>query len=374
MSVWECSTISSRRQLPFALNYGVMAQYVLTSRLRLTLELGGKTTFSDFDGFGKSNSFGGDNILSFSAGLSFTLGKNGFRKVINAKPVLIDNARLRETLADIYGENLYLSRQTANDARVLAELKKILEIEGLLSRYVGLFNSKADDEGTSSMRFPVNDYSGLNSLRARLKGFHVQNHKEESSDTSMSGFPDDEIDLIDRLFPEEANGDSISTPDNNFSKVTTDNGISESSGSVNSNVGINTNEDSMEYSGVHSHNDYISLLSSGKKCIGSPILFFLKLGTSDLTDNSQMTNLDEIARVAKAYGLHIRVTGAADSATGTTGINKDLGDSRANFISSQLQKRGINSSLITKINKGGIDLLEPDEANRHCKVELFLLP
>lgn len=146
------------------------------------------------------------------------------------------------------------------------------------------------------------------------------------------------------------------------------------SSSGNGNGNINTNQDNKGYSDRPTYNDYLSLLSSGKKCIGSPILFFFKLGTSDLTDNSQMTNLDEIARVAKAYGLHIRVTGAADSATGTTGINKDLGDSRANFISSQLQKRGINSSLITKINKGGIDLLEPDEANRHCKVELFLLP
>lgn len=53
---------------PFALSYGVMAQYGVTSRLNLTMEFGGKTTFSGFDGIGNANSFGGDNILYISAG------------------------------------------------------------------------------------------------------------------------------------------------------------------------------------------------------------------------------------------------------------------------------------------------------------------
>lgn len=158
---------------PFALSYGVMAQYGVTSRLKLTMEFGGKTTFSGFDGLGNANSFGGDNILSLSAGLSFTFGQNGFRKMINAKPVLIDNARLRETLAELYDENGRLSRQTSNDARVVAELKKILEIEGLLSRYDNLFASQPGMEKTDDRHYPVNDYSGLNKLRARLNGYHL---------------------------------------------------------------------------------------------------------------------------------------------------------------------------------------------------------
>ena len=149
---------------PFALSYGVMAQYGVTSRLNLTMEFGGKTTFSGFDGIGNANSFGGDNILYISAGLSFTFGQNGFRKVINAKPVMIDNARLRETLAEMYDENGRLSRQVSSDARVVAELKKILEIEGLLSRYGNLFASQSGQDKTGGWRYPVNDYSGLNKL------------------------------------------------------------------------------------------------------------------------------------------------------------------------------------------------------------------
>ena len=120
------------------------------------------------------------------------------------------------------------------------------------------------------------------------------------------------------------------------------------------------------------YDKYFALIRNGESCVGSPILFFFQLGTTNLTDQSQLVNLDEIARVAKTYGLRIRVTGAADSQTGTTDINNRLGNDRADYIISQLKDRGISASLITKNNRGGIDLFNPGEANRHCKIELFL--
>ena len=123
---------------------------------------------------------------------------------------------------------------------------------------------------------------------------------------------------------------------------------------------------------VLNNDNYLTLIQSGKKCIGSPIFFFFDLGTTNLTDKSQLVNLDEIARVAKQYGLTLRVTGAADSETGTSEINHRLGNDRADYIISQLHQLGINTSLITKINQGGIDRFNPGEANRHCKIELFL--
>ena len=198
---------------PFALSYGVMAQYGVTSRLKLTLEFGGKTTFSGFDGLGNANSFGGDNILSLSAGLSFTFGQNGFRKVINAKPVLIDNARLRETLTELYDENGRLSRKTSNDARVVAELKKILEIEGLLSRYGNLFASQPGKKKTDDRRYPVNDYSGLNKLRARLNDYHLPEKKQIHSSEDVDNL-DDFTGFIDDIFASGAKSDSISLSGN----------------------------------------------------------------------------------------------------------------------------------------------------------------
>ncbi len=337
---------------PFALSYGVMAQFGITSRLKVTMELSGKTTFSDFDGVGKTNRFGGDNILSLSAGLSFTFGQNGFRKVIDAKPVLIHNARLREALADIYADNNRLSRQASNDARALAELKKIFEIEGLLSQYGDLFKSQYDNS-EDVKRYPVNDYSGLNSLRARLKGYKgfgqgfANNGKEPG---------DDSTDFIDAIFASDNLGDSTLVDNNDLASD-----LDKSS----------NGERTVPGNGL-SGDEYLALIASGKKCVGSPILFFFHLGTCNLTDSSQLVNLDEIARVANTYGLSIRVTGAADSATGTASINSGLGNDRADYIITELQKRGIAPSLITKINCGGIDALNPKEANRHCKIELFL--
>lgn len=123
---------------------------------------------------------------------------------------------------------------------------------------------------------------------------------------------------------------------------------------------------------ISGSDSYLAMIQSGKQCIGSPIFFFFDLGTTNLTDRSQLVNLDEIVRVAKQYGLSLRVTGAADRVTGTDEINRRLGNDRADYIISQLQERGISASLITKINHGGIDRFNPGEANRHCKIELFL--
>ena len=73
-------------------------------------------------------------------------------------------------------------------------------------------------------------------------------------------------------------------------------------------------------------------MQSGNECIGSPVYFFFNLNTARLTDASQTLNLDELARVAKKYGLAVSVSGAADSMTGTTSINRTLSMSRADYI------------------------------------------
>lgn len=332
---------------PFALSYGVIAQYGLTSRLKLNLELGCKTTFSDFDGFGTANRFGGDNILSLSAGVSFTLGSQGFRKVIDARPVMLDNSRLRELCLSLSEENGRLSRKSSSDDRIVAELKKILEIEGLLSRYGNIFNKEYDNDDTAS-HYPINDYSGLNSLRARLNGAKNDYSSKMLRDIEDIDGIDDETDYIDSLINGE-HTDSIA-------------GLEFADGNA-------VHTDSVT---VLNKDNYLALIQSGKMCIGSPIFFFFDLGTVNLTDKSQLVNLDEIARVVKQYGLRLTVTGAADSDTGTDEINHRLGNDRASYIITQLQKRGIGTSLITKINQGGIDRFNPGEANRHCKIELFL--
>ena len=85
-----------------------------------------------------------------------------------------------------------------------------------------------------------------------------------------------------------------------------------------------------------------------------PIYFFFHLGTSNLLNPSQLINLDEVARISKQYGLHIKVIGAADSATGTESINTALSRSRADYIARELVQRGIPTGNITATHTGGI--------------------
>ena len=93
-------------------------------------------------------------------------------------------------------------------------------------------------------------------------------------------------------------------------------------------------------------------------------LFFFALNSARLTDASQALNLDELARVAKKYNLSVRVIGAADSMTGTSDINQSLSVSRAGFIVSELERRGISAQRIVQSYRGGISDHIPVEANR----------
>ena len=299
---------------PFIINYGVIGQYHLTKRLAVNMELGGATTFRDYDGVGASNKFG-DNLFTLSAGLSFNIGKVGWKKVVDATPYINQNKWLADYTNDLLVRNQKLSKAHAEDANVIAEMRKILEIEGLLKAYANRLTYNADS--MEHRIYPKNDYSDLNSLRARLA------HKDWNGKGKQ-----------------KANGSSI---EYRFSA-----------------------SDSVMW------NKYISEMTDGNKCIGSPVLFFFKIGTSQLVDTSQMANLEELARIAKGYHLKISVVGAADSATGTDEINNPLSKSRAEFITQQLILRGVDKSMIVSKSKGGIDKYSPVAANRHTAVRLFV--
>ena len=115
---------------PFAFSYGVMGRYRLSHRTHLTMELGGTTTFRDFDGYGASNKLG-DNLMSLTAGLSFTMGKAGWKRVVDAKPYMEQNKWLFDYVSSLSDENRLLTNQHKDDTQAIVELKKILEIEGL---------------------------------------------------------------------------------------------------------------------------------------------------------------------------------------------------------------------------------------------------
>ena len=242
---------------PFAFTYGVEARYRISDRVHLVGEVRGMLTARNFDGIGTSTKFG-DNILSVSAGLSFTIGKTGWKRVVDATPYIEQNLALQDYIAYMRDRNAHLEKRLAGN-----------------------------DDGKTV--YPKNSYSGLNSLRARL---------------SM-------------------NGDSLSSSDHL------------------------------------------------KVSIGVPVYFFFKLNTDKLVDKSQLVNLDDIAKMAKQENLKIKISGAADSATGTQSGNQDLGKRRAKFIAKALIKRGVDKSQIKAYNLGGIDKYAANEANRFTTVVLL---
>lgn len=303
---------------PFAISYGVQGQYRVSKRVSAVLELSGTTTFQDFDGYGRTNRLG-DQMLSLTAGFTFHIGKVGWKRAIDATPYICRNEWLVDYANSLSEENRRYAGRHDQDRRTLVELKKILEIEGLLDAYGHLLEE--DSDGCKG--YPMNNYSGLNSLRARLKNRHWNGKNPLDTTAVRSG--------------DESRG----------------------SGRLTS-----------EYQDTNATDSTTCIYTDGE-CIVAPVYFFFRLNTARLTDASQMLNLDELARVANKYGLSARVTGAADSLTGTSYINDSLSVSRADFIAAELKRRGIPAKRIAKVSKGGIDDHTPIEANRHTKVELF---
>ena len=309
---------------PFAFAYGLEARYRITNRLHLLAELSGMTTMKNFDAIGSSSRFG-DNMLTLSAGLSVTIGKVGHKRIIDAKPYMSQNEWLLDYANGLSSRNRYLTKRVHEDEQCMAEYRKILEIEGLLD----LYKDRLTDKGHTKIKslYPKNDYSGLNSLRARLanRGWDGNPNTMPRAMQKRNGMEDtDDIYSLDSLF--------------NNSGVT--------------------------------DNAYLSAMLNGQEYIGAPIYFFFHLGTDVLTEKNQVMNLDEIARVANKHGLQVKVIGAADSATGTESINDNLSRQRAEYIRRLLLDRGVDDSRIYTIYAGGIDKYSPAEANRNTCVVL----
>ena len=314
---------------PFAVSYGVQGRCRLTDRLHLTAELGCATTFKDFDGMGAGNRWG-DRLLSLTAGFSYTIGKKGWKRVVDAAPYIERNERLTGYARSLRNENEWLRQKNSNTTRIIAELEKILKLEGLLDKYADRLSSIKESNGKETAGgYPKNDYSGLNSLRARLRDAQADKDKHKADTIFIHG-----KDTVYRTYGMDS--------------------TYRSGGSFQSNDSI------------------VSTLPVDGRYIGPPIYFFFVLDTDRLTDPSQLVNLDGIARIAKKHGLHVQIIGAADSATGNDTINNGLSQRRAAYIAGQLQLRSVDANRIETVSAGGIDKYKPTEANRNACVRLLL--
>lgn len=302
---------SYTHQKPFAISYGVIGRYRLIDRLHVSAELGATTTFQDFDGQGAGNRFG-DHLLQVSVGLDVTLGKVGWSRVIDYKPYLYQNDRLIEYAGKLRDENTKLNRMHKKDAMALTEMRKILEIEGLLDKYNLAMTPGDENERT----YPRNNYSGLNSLRARLRNKGWNGNINEYNPV-----------LANRT-------DSVTTPE-------------------------------------ATPEEYFKIMQDGKIFVGAPIYFFFKIGTDELTEKAQIINIKEVANVILKYGLHARIVGAADSQTGTAYTNERLSAQRADYIASLMKKQGVSEQMIETQHRGGISSYEPLTGNRNTCIMLY---
>ena len=310
---------------PFTFSYGLECRYRLNDRMHLVAELSGMTTAKNFDGVGSSSKFG-DNMLTLSAGLSFTLGKAGYKRIVDAKPYIAQNEWLLSYAESLGNNNRMLRKSNMENEKILAEYQKILEMEGLLDLYGNKFNNK----DKSKALFPRNDYSGLNSLRARLNYKSWDGNPENMPKAMLKrgeGYDKETEKAMDAFYNGELDELQIA---------------------------------------------YLTAMRDGTEPIGAPVYFFFNIGTDQLTDVSQLLNIDELAKVAKTYNLKVKIIGAADSATGTDSINKMLSSKRAAYIMRLMRDRGVASENIKTTHEGGIDDYSPVQANRNTCVVLSL--
>lgn len=195
---------------------------------------------------------------------------------------------------------------------------------------------KKTEQRQKCQRTPVNDYSGLNSLRARL----ANRFWDGQSDTTkfQDAVDNETVQVVgqakvsDNVLPEaQRRGGEGSTGNRYFDEI----------------------------------------VSSGIP-IGAPLLVFFKGGGTVLTDSAQMINVKAVAELAKEYGFRIRVTGSADSATGSVVKNEAVAQSRAKYIADYLISQGVSEGNIENSSIGGVNELSPTAANRNCIIELML--
>ena len=110
---------------------------------------------------------------------------------------------------------------------------------------------EADDR-----RFPVNNYSGLNSLRARMKNRHW----------------DGSSPLTTKMCTDSIQGEKTDS----ISKAGTDSLPGKWNAAIN-------RPDTISAAG------YFALMQHGDECIGSPVYFFFDLNSARLTDNNTLS-------------------------------------------------------------------------------------
>lgn len=191
-------------------------------------------------------------------------------------------------------------------------------------------------------KHPVNDYDGLNSLRRRIANpsWDGKTGLFQSIGTGMK-IEDGRVVPLSKK-SESRDGDN-STPSSEPPVL----------------------ENAME------RGPYIQQMDRGTMPIGAPVFVFFRLAGTYVTDSPQILSVNAAADLAIAQNLRVRITGAADSATGSAEKNETLAKARAEHVASLMKRRGVPDDRIEKLSQGGTASYEPVSANRNCRIELY---
>lgn len=187
---------------------------------------------------------------------------------------------------------------------------------------------------------PVNDYSGLNSLRSRLAN--------PSWDGRLPGI-----------------GTGLRLEEGRIRPL--------------SGMTVRTETDTPDTSSEtfadksHSLQDpYLEEVGRGETPFGAPVFVFFRLAGTFVTDAPQLVGINAAADLAVERNMKVRITGSADSATGSSVKNDAIALSRAEHVAQLMQRRGVSAERIEVLSVGGTDAYGSAEANRNCRIELFM--
>ena len=192
-------------------------------------------------------------------------------------------------------------------------------------------------------RHPINDYEGLNSLRQRLAN-PSWNGKTELFQSIGSGMKVEDSKIV----PLSKKSESEDRKNSTLSSEIT----------VPEKATVKTT--------------YIQQMERGEVPIGAPVFVFFRIAGTYITDSPQLLSVNTVADLAIAQNLSVRITGAADSATGSTVKNEILAKMRAEHVASLMKQRGVSENNIETLSQGGTASFEPVSANRNCRIELYM--
>lgn len=106
-----------------------------------------------------------------------------------------------------------------------------------------------------------------------------------------------------------------------------------------------------------------------KEVLAAPQSVFFAFNSAKIASKKEIINLESLANMAKNNGAKLKVTGYADSATGSAAYNQQLSERRAKAVAKELVKMGVAEENIVVEGKGGVAEVKPASYNRRVIIE-----